>query len=262
MLARLSASAEELAQPFLRWYAALAWAKRRAISGPPDEAERLAFVALEIGRRGGHPDSELWFLGQVLAARFLGRSLDRGKPHLPDLFPPGGTPPAGPEITPNPSMPLLVGAAMSLILCEVGRLDDARDHFELLMSGGLEDLPPDYMALLIPVYASVACARLGDVSRAERLHAILEPQSERLVTTGASWFGATSHHLALLAATLGRPDEAHAQFAAAQRVYASLNAQPWLERLYSDRRTAVPAGRYGPETVHLGRTADRGVAEG
>ena len=243
LLGRLSAIAEELAQPFLRWCAALAHAKRCAISGPPEQAERLAFVALEIGRRAGQPDSELWFLGQVLAARFLQRSLDRDMPRLADLFPLGGSPPTGPEITPHPSMPLLIGGAMSMVLCELGRLVDAREHFDLLMSGGLDDLPRDYLQLLIPVYASVACARLGDVRRAERLHAILEPHSERLVTTGASWFGATTHYLGLLASTLGRSDEADARFAAAERTYAALAAKPWLARLHSDWHAAVAAER-------------------
>jgi hypothetical protein len=36
-------------------------------------------------------------------------------------------------ITPSNSVALLIGAAVSAILCEVGRLDDARRHFELLM---------------------------------------------------------------------------------------------------------------------------------
>ncbi|HEX8158730.1 MAG TPA: hypothetical protein VF526_15200, partial [Solirubrobacteraceae bacterium] len=246
LLARLSAVADQLGQPFMRWCDVLARAKRYTISGPAQEAERLAFAAVELGRRGGEPDSELWFVGQLFVARFLQGSLDRVDPHLPDLIQtPGSSLPTSPEITPNQSMPLLVGAGMSVILCEVGRVEDARRHFELLMSSGLEDLPADYMALAIPAYASVACAQLGDVPRALRLHAILEPHSHRLVTTGASWFGATSHYLGLLAATLDRPDEADACFAAAERTYASLDAKPWIARLRSDWATMLPAGSHG-----------------
>jgi hypothetical protein len=239
LLARLTAVAEQLAQPFLRWCDALARAKRCAISGPPEEAERLAYAARDIGLRAGQPDSTMWLLGQLLAARFLGGSLDRGDPHLPDLLRPGGSLLRSPELTPHRSFTALCGAGMSLILCEVGRLDDARRHFELLMSGGLDDLPSDYMSLLIPVYASVACMRLGDVHRARRLHEILEPNSHRLITTGASWFGATTHYLALLAATLDRPDEADAHFAAAEQTYTSLDAKPWLARLHNDRNTTL-----------------------
>jgi hypothetical protein len=261
LLARLTAIAEQLAQPFLRWFDALARAKRCAISGPPEEAERLAYAARDIGLRAGQPDCTQWLVGQLLAARFVGGSLDRGDPHLPDLLAPGEAPPTSPEITPNPAMRVLFGAGMSVVLCEVGRLADARRHFELLMSSGLDDLPPDYMSLLIPVYASVACVRLGDARMARRLYEILEPYSERLVTTGASWFGATTHYLGLLAAFLGRHDEAEARFAAAERTYASLDAKPWLKRLRSDRDTALATRRCGdderPGAHRSGRAADR-----
>jgi hypothetical protein len=97
LLVRLTAIAERLAQPFLRWCDALGRAKRCAISGPPDEAERLAFAALDIGLRTGQPDSTQWFLGQLLAARFLQDSLDCDDPHLPDLFPPGASLPTTPR---------------------------------------------------------------------------------------------------------------------------------------------------------------------
>jgi hypothetical protein len=118
---------------------------------------------------------------------------------------------------------------------------------------------------VIPVYASVACARLGDTRRAERLHQILEPERERLVTTGASWFGATTHYLGLLAATLGRSDEADAHFSAAEATYAALDAEPWLTRLHSDWPAAVPGAprRSGPEaaTALMERLPDAGRSE-
>jgi hypothetical protein len=239
-LARLTAVAEQLGQPFMRYYDLVAQTKRLTISGPADEAERLAFAALHIGRHAGQPDSMLSFLAQLFVARFLQGSLNRGDPHLPDFFgTPRSTPPTSPEITPSRSLPLLLAAAASATLCEVGRLDDARPHFELLMSSGLNDLP-DYAALAIPACASIACARLGDTRSAKRLHAILEPHSHRLVTSVASWAGATTHYLALLAATLDRPDEADAHFAAAEHTYASLAAKPWLARLHSDWDETVP----------------------
>jgi len=242
-LARLHEVAEELAQPFMRWYDLVARAKRYSISGPGEEAERAAFAALEMGRRGGHPDSMLWFLGQIVAARFVNGTLDRANPHMPDLIAtPGASIATSPEITPSRSGPLLIGSGMSMILCEVGRIEDARAHFEFVMRDGLDDLPPDYQALTIPVYASVACARLGDTRRAMRLYEILEPQRDRLVTTGAGWFGATTHFLGLLAATLGRPEEADVLFASAQRTYESLDATPWLARLILDRDRAERSG--------------------
>jgi hypothetical protein len=235
LLARLSAVAEQLGQPIMRWYDIVARTGHCLIVGPPEEAESLAFAALQLGRSAGQADSMLLFLGQLYVARFLQGSLDRPDPYLPDvLATPGASQTTSPEIVPGRSMLRLLAAGTSAVLCEVGRLDDARRYLELLMDSPLEELPHDYTMLAIPALASRACARLGDTHNATRLHAILEPHSQRLVTAGASWFGATSHYLGLLAATLRRADEADARFAAAERTYASLGAKPWLARLRSD----------------------------
>lgn len=242
-LDRLVAVADELGQPLMRWYAAVVRTKRRTISGPIDAAERLAFEALELGRSAGQPDTVLWFLGQLFVARFLRGTLEAREPHLPSLLgSPDLAPPSGDEITPSPSMPLLVNATVAVVLCETGRLDEARGQFEALMGSGLEDLPQDYTRLAIPAVASVACAGLGDARAAERLRAILDPAGERFVNTGTSWFGVTSHHRALLAATVGELDDARARFAAAERAYAKLGATPWLARLRSDRQAALGSG--------------------
>jgi hypothetical protein len=235
LLARVIAVAERLGQPLMRWYAVVAQAKRCLISGPAEEAERLAFAALELGRRAEQSDSMLWFAGQLYVARFLQGSLDRGDPHLLNVFESlDSSLPTSSTITPSRSLPLVFDALMSVILCEVGRLDDARRHFDLLMSSPLEELPHDYTMVAIPASASVACARLGDKRSAKRLHAILEPHSHRLVGAGVAWLGPTTHYLGLLAATLHRVDEAEARFAAAERSYVSLDAKPWLARLRSD----------------------------
>jgi hypothetical protein len=245
LLTRLSAVSEQLRQPVMRWYDLGARAKRCTISGPTAEAERLAFAAAELGRIAEQPDSMLWFMGQLYGIRFLEGSLDRGDPYLPDLIDPDGAPlPADPDMTPSRTLALLGRGMASLILCEVGRLDEARGHFEQVMSSGLDELPHDYSALAIPAQASVVCARLGDKGSAEQLYAILEPHSHRLVSGGVSWFGATTHYLGLLAATLDRHDEADARFGATERTYATLDAKPWLGRLYSDwAGTLLTGGR-------------------
>jgi hypothetical protein len=240
LLPQLTAVAELLSQPVMRWYEHLALAKRCSISGPTEEAERLAFAAFELGHVAEQPDSMLWFVGQLFVARFLRGSLARGDPYLPDLIEtPGATLPIGQEIAPGRSLPLLLGAAMSTTLCEVGRPDDARRHFELLMSRLFDDHLHDYMALVIPAFASVACAQLNDTRSAKRLHAILEPHSHELVSAGPCWLGATTHYLGLLAATLERLDEADTRFAAAERSYAALDAKPWLARLHNDWGAAL-----------------------
>ncbi len=61
-------------------------------------------------------------------------------------------------------------------------------------------------------------------------------------TLPGSWFGSVEHHLGNLAATLGRRDEMRERFAAAERTYRSLGAQPWLERLREDQAAPLVSG--------------------
>jgi len=128
------------------------------------------------------------------------------------------------------------------------------------MSSQLDELPHDYTALALPACASVARARLGDRNSARRLHAILEPHSGRLADGGPSWFGATAQYLGLLAATLDHRDEADARFAAAERCYASLDAKPWLARLYSDWGDALLTRRRANDDRRAQQLLERAAA--
>jgi tetratricopeptide (TPR) repeat protein len=238
LLESLATLAEQLGQPIIEWCHAVARAARGEVSASPEDAERLAFSAYEIGQRAAQPDALVWFLGQIFVARFLQGSLDVGEPHLPTLFQePGSAPVVGPEFTPSRAVPLLFGAGVSVICCEVGRIDHGRRHFAVLMEE-LSDPPNDFSTLPILAYAAVACAHLRDARRAERLYALLEPFGEQFVETGASWFGAVSHYLALLLATMGRLDDADAHFAATERAYERLGADAWLARCRVDRAAA------------------------
>lgn len=237
LLERLAAVTEQLRQPLLRWYGAIAQSKRYSITGTPSEAERLAFVAVQFGRLAGQPDATLWFLVQLFVTRFLGGDLDRGEPHLPSLFAAAdSTFAVSPGITPSPSTALMIGAATSVALCELDRGDEAHEHLDAVMHD-LADLPHDYTQLAVLALASLTAAHLGDWRQAERLYALLEPYDLRFVNGGAGWLGATAHYLGLLAASMKRVDEAEAHFATAQRAYASLGAEPWLARLGQDRAT-------------------------
>ena len=233
--------AEQLGQPLVEWYDAIARGKRCVIAGSPREAEQLAYAAYEVGERAGQPDAVVWFLGQLFVARLLQGTLASGEPNLPRLFEqPGSAPDVGPEFTPSPSIPLLVSAAMSAICCEIGKLDDGRRHFEVVVSQ-LDDLPNDYSTMAILAQSTVACAHLGDAPRAELLHALLEPFDTQFVNTGASWFGAVVHHLALLRATIGDLAGADACFDAAATAYRRLGAGAWRARCYVDWAAALPA---------------------
>jgi DNA-binding SARP family transcriptional activator len=234
LLESLGAIARRLGQPLVGWYEAIARAKRCVVCGSPAEAERLAYAAHEIGLRAGQPDAATWFLGQVFVARFLRGTLDASDPDLPLLFEePGSSPNVGPEFRASRSIPLMVGAAASLMFCELGRGEDARRHLDLL-ADQLSDLPQDYSTLPVLVWASGACSQLGDAALARRLYEQLEPYRGQFVNTGGSWFGAVVHPLALLRATLGDHDAADEWFAVSERAYEEIGAAAWLARCRLD----------------------------
>ena len=168
LLARLASHTAQLRQPILEWFHAIALAKRCVIVGSPQDAERLAFAAFAVGQRAEQPDALMWLISQLFVARLVGGTLDEGEPNLPLLFGiPGSAPPAGPEITPSRSLPRLVSAATSVVMCEVGRPEDARAHFDLV-TAELSDLTPDYSMLAILSSLAIACAHLREREVATR----------------------------------------------------------------------------------------------
>jgi hypothetical protein len=239
LLESLGTLAKEVGQPIMDWHAAIARAKRCTVGSSPREAERLAFVAYEIGQRGGQPDALIWFLGQIFVARFLQGTLDDANPDLPALFEaPGSAPVAGPELAPGRAVPLLFSAASSLMLCELGRTGPARRHLDLLEQD-LGDLPQDYSTVPILSWTSRACVRLGDTKLGARVRGLLEHYDGQFVDTGGSWFGAVGHHLAMLDALLGDMERAEVRFAAAERAYERLGAGAWLARCRLDWAQAL-----------------------
>jgi hypothetical protein len=235
-LARARDIAGELGQPIIQWYYAVTRAKRSLISGVPAEAQRLADAAFDAGRRLRQPDAGLWLLIQSFVAALL-RGSEATAPagsYEPD-------PVDGAVAASSRSVPLLVVAMQAAADCEAGRAEAARDGFDELMRDDLDGLPDDWLALAIPVLASIACAHLRDARRARTLHAMLLPHSGGFVDVGPGWLGAVDHHLANLDATLGRRHDAGSHFEDAAGAYARLRADAWSGRLALDRVRVLAA---------------------
>ena len=66
----------------------------------------------------------------------------------------------GRELNESLSVAGQTDAIRSATFSEVGRVEDARYHFDALMVSPECDLPHDYAALIIPAIATRACARL------------------------------------------------------------------------------------------------------
>ena len=254
LLDELGTLAKQLGQPMIDWYHAGALATLETVTASPKEAEARALAAYEIAQRAGQPDALMFFVGHLYAARLLSGTLDEGEPNLPTLFdPPGSGPVAGPEFTPSRSLRLLIGAAMSVVLCEVGRPEHGRRHFDLLMDEVTRDPPNDYSTLVTLASAAMACAHLRDAGRAPQLHDLLSPFAAQFVTTGATgaiWLGSVRHHLAGLSATMGKAGDADGHFAEAARAYEVMGATGWLIRCRLDWASTLLHRGAGGDAEH------------
>ena len=263
VLAREQSLAQQLGQPIMNWFAAMDRAKRCCVSGSPGEADQLIHEALAIGRGAGQPDAFGWYVNQLVVIRFLQGALGSGQPDFIKAAEQATPYNSRGQPTGSSSVPLLVEAVHIVALCETGRRDPARARFDELMRHELVDLPRDWATLTVAALASIACAHLDDTARARSLYALLEPDASHFVCTGPCWFGATRHHLAVLASTMRDFDRADVGFSATIEAYGSLRADAWLVRARLDwarsllaRRTNVGAHRAGAMIGEALRSAD------
>src|SRR6185437_14212357 len=75
-------------------------------------------------------------------------------------------------------------AALANLLCEEGRVEEAREEFERLAVRGFEDVPKDLDWMIAMTLLSDVCADLGDAERAALLYARLEPYADVNVVIG------------------------------------------------------------------------------
>ena len=125
-----------------------------------------------------------------------------------------------------PTVPSL-RAALALLYCDLAREEEARREFERLAASDFADLHEDWVWLPHVVLLAEVCAFLGDRCRAARLYDLLLPYADRNVT-GSSSPGVAAHHLGLLAAKMGRHEEAAAHYEAALQLNARMGARPAL----------------------------------
>jgi len=223
---------EQTNLPFYRWQYLSMRAMRAATHGRFADAEELATEGLGLGQRLQSPNALLR--------------------HLIHLFPIRRAQGRGGELEPLIAAaveraPALAGlrAALATLHVDLDRPDDAQRHFERLAEAGFERIPPDLTWASTMAYLAEVCFALGDAARAATLFALLAPHRDRVVvvTFAHGCEGAVARYLALLAATLGRWDEADDLFARAVVMNRRLEAIPQLG--HTQRDWAAVLGRRG-----------------
>jgi len=130
--------------------------------------------------------------------------------------------------------------------CELDRPEDARRALASGADSEFANVPHDNLWLTMMAAYADACAQLGEIGPAGLLYPQIEPYSDRLVTNGVNANGSMARLLGLLAATLGRFDDADRHFAAACATHERIGAPIFLARArYEWAKALLVAGRDG-----------------
>ncbi|HEX6208193.1 MAG TPA: AAA family ATPase, partial [Actinomycetota bacterium] len=210
--ARLTA---ELRQPPQRWLVGLMATMLALQDGRFDDAERLIDETFEAGRR-----AQEWDAGAArLFSLFM---LRREQGRLAELEE---------EIRRAPGHYSGYRSLRCMLLsslCDLGRLDEARALFEQLAVDDFARFPKDNEWLFAFTLLAEATHVLEDRDRAQSLYEQLRPYAERIawLASDAS-AGPVGRPLGLLAALLGRRDEASGYFEDAIERAERMESRPW-----------------------------------
>jgi hypothetical protein len=126
-------------------------------------------------------------------------------------------------------------SALACLLADAGRTAEARAVFDELAANDFEALYPDSEWLLGAALASDACAALGDEAAAATLYAQLLPfAGAHAIGIAEGSVGAVQRYLGLLAATMGRADDAVRHLDLGIAANERLGAWPWVAHTQHD----------------------------
>jgi class 3 adenylate cyclase len=216
-LARAEFLTEELGQPTLQWFVGLNRTARTILAGDLEAGERQAFAGFELGQATGQADAASWLAGHLFMVRFDQDRLGEVEPRLKET------------VAAVPGL-LVFRAYLAVLLCELGRPDEAMEHYELLATENFARLPQDSTWVLSAPYCAAVAAHLGDRTRARALYDLLVPYARQFLFTAVGSLGAMAHYLAILAATFGDFDEAERHFLDAADTHERVAAPNWLAR--------------------------------
>jgi DNA-binding CsgD family transcriptional regulator len=209
--------ADELGQPFYHYVALTVQIMRALLEGQWQEAERIAYQSLTIGRRLQGQDPSGTFGIQMFTIRREQGRLREIEPVLRGFVQRHSL-----ASTWRPGLVLLYG--------ELGLEQEARDVFEHLAADDFTGIPRDALWASCMAYLAEVCAFLHDAQRAATLYRLLLPYAQRSIVAGGhiASLASASRYLGLLAATMSRWEEAQTHFQDALEMNTRMVARPWL----------------------------------
>jgi tetratricopeptide (TPR) repeat protein len=212
-----AAIAEELKQPYQLWFAEVFRAMIAGLRGNLADAEAIGQRALELGSSQQGENAVQFFAAQLMTNREHQGRLGEMEPALrayAEQFP---------DI-------LAIRGALAMTYAIEGRFDDARAQLDIGAANDFTDLPRDTTWLLSLTMFTHAATALGDARRAKLLYDLFLPYDSRTIVAGPAivCHGSAAHYLGVLAATIGRRDDAARHFSEAIEMHERMGALPYL----------------------------------
>jgi eukaryotic-like serine/threonine-protein kinase len=222
--------ADRIRQPFYQWRTANMRAMRVMLDGRLDEAERLARGALDIGGlRQSEYVTYLFEHALLVAIRWMQGRLGELREAI--------------EVH-GERFSSIARWRNALAAVELADERAARAEVERHARSDFADLPGDGLWILHLCGLAEACVLLGEERRAARLYELLSPYADRnAVSITTMPFGPVALRLGMVAAMLGRWEEAERHFQLAVQRCTRLGAPAITARvLYEHSRMLVARG--------------------
>lgn len=217
-IAECEATVAALRTPLARWLGSAARAMRALLDGRLEAAEELIVASLRQVERAQSPNVDLQSLVQLVYLRS-----EQGRTGEVEAATRG-------RMQRFPDAPAW-RAALAALFASAGRLDEARRELERVAGANLARVPRDRGWIPTLAFSAEVAHATHAVHMAEVLHPLLEPYARLCVVAGGVLFyGSVSHHLGLLAATLGRQGDAVSHLEQALRLHERMGARPWTAR--------------------------------
>jgi tetratricopeptide (TPR) repeat protein len=142
-----------------------------------------------------------------------------------------------------PQLKHLFDAMLGLVLLDRGERAEAVRTISSAVQTRPEQLAFSYVLMVQWAELGQAAAAAGLQEACRRYYDAMRPYSGTVTVTAAAvgFYGAVDHHLGVLAAALGRPDDAVVHLERAVVMHERLSAWPWLARTQCELAAALAA---------------------
>ena len=253
---RMVVIAERLGEPTMRWQVAMSVrASVALLRGELAEAERCAEQALALGSDAGEPDRLMIHGAQIIFLRVLQGRAGEVVALLEQ------------SVQANALVPAW-NAALAWTLCWLGRGDEAAAIVAEAARDRFEHVPWEQTRTAALALYADAAAQAGVNDAAEILYELIEPWADQVAWNGTIACGHARTYLGLLAAALGRDEQADQDFARAieiqerggMLVWAARAHLGWAERLFA-RGQRNQARQHARRALELSREHGYGAFE-